>query len=416
VLLYPVILLILGVSLKNLQDYPSLLKPEHGHLKFHKPSYSTAPLRTPTLWSGVSILFLLCASAHSRTFAVCRAMKRRQSLPGSASAPDGEASSSGLGLGSGAGAGQRSGLQRLVQTHRWESATLLSACLTAGMMVPFGTIGYMSLLVIRPNVFEALPRDHAWFNVARALTLASVLLLLHENASYAKEAGRGALALLRKGVMALFGATAGGNTARRKRRNSGGHRRRESAHALAGAGDGSDSEQEHEPEEDGGDDEVEAGHGLGGAGLMSRVKLAEAMLAAGLIWGAVIALACTIRDLGEIAEIVGCFGAAILAFILPGPFSFPAHHLCTARADCASVTMTAVFHIVLFHLLKPRTIFLTTTSSPQIQSDVLLLNKERQLQRRLMGKRLGMDLGAFGVLLPLGIVGLARGIWAVTQG
>ena len=51
-----------------------------------------------------------------------------------------------------------------------------------------------------------------------------------------------------------------------------------------------------------------------------------------------------------------------------------------------------------------------------LQTDALLLSKERQLQRRLMGKRIGLDVGAFGLLLPVGVVGIARGVWAIANG
>lgn len=33
-----------------------------------------------------------------------------------------------------------------------------------------------------------------------------------------------------------------------------------------------------------------------------------------------------------------------------------------------------------------------------------------------MGKRIWMDLGTFGLLLPVGVVGMGRGIWAFATG
>ena len=82
----------------------------------------------------------------------------------------------------------------------------------------------------------------------------------------------------------------------------------------------------------------------------------------------------------------------------------------------SSLARSAIFHIILFHLCRPRTIVLTSTSSMSLQTDALLLSKERQLQKRLMGKRLGLDLVACGVLLPVGVIGIARGVWAIAVG
>ena len=79
------------------------------------------------------------------------------------------------------------------------------------------------------------------------------------------------------------------------------------------------------------------------------------------------------------------------------------------------VFAVALLFIILFHIRRPRTIFLTDASAPAIQQDTLLLQKEKQLQKKLMGKRIWIDLATFGLLLPAGIVGFARGIWALAQ-
>ncbi|GAA5901479.1 uncharacterized protein JCM6883_000224 [Sporobolomyces salmoneus] len=68
----------------------------------------------------------------------------------------------------------------------------------------------------------------------------------------------------------------------------------------------------------------------------------------------------------------------------------------------------ALTYLVLFHLLPPRSI-LTTSST----TDPLLLAKERQIQRRLGGRRLWTDVAVFGVLGPVGVVVVIRGIWAL---
>ncbi|GAA5926445.1 uncharacterized protein JCM15063_000278 [Sporobolomyces koalae] len=68
----------------------------------------------------------------------------------------------------------------------------------------------------------------------------------------------------------------------------------------------------------------------------------------------------------------------------------------------------ALTYLILFHLLPPRSI-LTTSST----TDPLLLAKERQIQRRLGGRRLWTDVAVFGGLGPVGVVVVVRGIWAL---
>lgn len=69
----------------------------------------------------------------------------------------------------------------------------------------------------------------------------------------------------------------------------------------------------------------------------------------------------------------------------------------------------ALFFLILFHLRRPRSIFVSDTSLPAFAGDALLLRKERAVQRRLSGRRVWMDVGVGLGLLPVGIVVLIRG-------
>lgn len=54
-------------------------------------------------------------------------------------------------------------------------------------------------------------------------------------------------------------------------------------------------------------------------------------------------------------------------------------------------------------------------TSSIVSQDTLLLKKERQLQRRLSGRRLFQDFGVFALLLPVGLTVLVRGVVAMVQ-
>ncbi|GAA5993953.1 hypothetical protein JCM11641_007596 [Rhodosporidiobolus odoratus] len=76
----------------------------------------------------------------------------------------------------------------------------------------------------------------------------------------------------------------------------------------------------------------------------------------------------------------------------------------------------ALAYLSLFHLRPPRTIFTSSPSSPHFSTDALLQRKERQVQRRLSGRRVWTDVGVFGLLGPVGVVLVARGVWALVSG
>ncbi|BGP43450.1 hypothetical protein JCM10449v2_007485 [Rhodotorula kratochvilovae] len=77
----------------------------------------------------------------------------------------------------------------------------------------------------------------------------------------------------------------------------------------------------------------------------------------------------------------------------------------------------ALAYLVLFHLRRPRSILLPSPlSSSQPAADALLARKERQMQRRLSGRRIWTDAGVFGLLGPVGVVLVGRGAVGLVKG
>jgi hypothetical protein len=417
VLLYPLILLVVGVSLKNLSDYPSLLKPRP-HLG--RPHWSSEPLHTPTLWSGVSVLFFACASNQQDTFVHYRSLRRAPSSTNPANDdlpsadPDDPSSSSASKQPS------TNTIAKLFNRHRWESVTILSSFFLGLLHVGFGLVGYLSLLRISPNVFSVLPRDHTWFNIARFLVLCTILPLLSKTMEPCRNAFNALLAVPRRCMSPYRGG--GKAPLRSSSSRNAGHSKRRSSSVFDYDTDEDDLSDEGDVYADNSTTTARGGRGACGS---TTAKNWETRLATLLSWGIVISLACVVRDLGGIAEVVGAVGSTWFGFILPGAsfssLSLPLSlflnslFLSLSSTDMRISSCPAAFFITLFHIRSPRTIFMTSTSSHTIQTDTLLLQKERQLQKRLMGRRLWMDLGTFGLLLPVGVVGFARGCWALAS-
>ncbi|GAA5929835.1 hypothetical protein JCM3775_006567 [Rhodotorula graminis] len=83
----------------------------------------------------------------------------------------------------------------------------------------------------------------------------------------------------------------------------------------------------------------------------------------------------------------------------------------------------AIAYLVLFHLRRPRSILLPPSTSPSASTDTsasttdaLLARKERQMQRRLSGRRVWTDAGVFGLLGPVGVLLVARGAVVLVGG
>ncbi|KAM0790314.1 hypothetical protein ACM66B_005615 [Microbotryomycetes sp. NB124-2] len=107
-------------------------------------------------------------------------------------------------------------------------------------------------------------------------------------------------------------------------------------------------------------------------------------------------LVCTWGETGQglvsVAEGAGCILSTMSAFLLP-----------------------SVFFIILFHLRRPRSIFVSDPADPAFAADALLMRKERQVQRKLSGRRIWQDLLVFGGLLPFSIIVLIRGCVALAN-
>jgi hypothetical protein len=304
VILYPLSLFILAISLKNLEDYPSLLKPNHGKInwRFSKPHFDTAPLHAPSLWTGVSILFLACCSSQGSTFDIYRSLRKR-AAPGSRYAKDAT-----LDMNPSAPPAD-SLLTRMVQRHRWELATSLAVIYTSLLYIFAGLVGYLNLLIITPNLMTALPINHAWFNVCRVLLLFTILPLLPDtNIRPVRLAIIGLLDVPRK----IYTA------ARSTLKNRGGHRTpvigrrrkpRGSAISIDGGGDSCSSSEDEEVNDD-----------LVPAGASRLARAWQARMALIVIWALVIVFACLgrgFRNIAAVAEVVGCVGVTWLSFIIP---------------------------------------------------------------------------------------------------
>ncbi|GAA5993215.1 hypothetical protein JCM10908_004511 [Rhodotorula pacifica] len=84
-------------------------------------------------------------------------------------------------------------------------------------------------------------------------------------------------------------------------------------------------------------------------------------------------------------------------------------------AGIGGCLVPALAYLVLFHLRRPRLILLSDPDAPQFSRDDLLQRKEREMQRRLSGRRIGTDLGVFGLLGPVGVVLVGRGLVALVR-
>lgn len=100
---------------------------------------------------------------------------------------------------------------------------------------------------------------------------------------------------------------------------------------------------------------------------------------------------------------------------------FPVRRLVRSYCHSANaLALAAIGYLILFHLRRPRLILLTPHLSSQPahphEPDSLLQRKEREMQRRLSGRRVWSDVAVFGVMGPVGIVLIGRGVVALVRG
>ncbi|GAA6021390.1 hypothetical protein JCM10207_002034 [Rhodosporidiobolus poonsookiae] len=133
-----------------------------------------------------------------------------------------------------------------------------------------------------------------------------------------------------------------------------------------------------------------------------------------LVWAATAALAWVVVAVpgpagaggGKTPREVGGHGTGLV---------YAAEWVGVVGAGVGGCVAPALAYLVLFHLRAPRSIFTSSPSSPLFSTDALLARKERQLQRRLSGRRLWTDAGVFGLLLPAGLTLVGRGAWALVR-
>lgn len=144
------------------------------------------------------------------------------------------------------------------------------------------------------------------------------------------------------------------------------------------------------------------GHGSGLVGLAEWSGVGIAGIGGCLVPGEFFSLSLYFRSRSDIVAV--WFPSEIRTHVDPRLESWPRTH---ARA--------ALAYLVLFHLRRPRLILVSDPDSPQFSNDDLLQRKEREMQRRLSGRRIGTDLGVFGVLGPVGVVLVVRGLVAMVR-
>lgn len=356
--LWPISLLIVGVRLKRLNaDDDGSIPAEPGH--------EVADPMGLTVWAGVSIV-VFALSAHQDCFKFLTSLARPPSTssrsPSMASRRD--------------DAGFRQG-----RRNQWPIAAGLGVGAAALIQLGWGLVGYLGVRYsdafggLEADIFASrgLPRRDGWLAVARMCALVATLGGL-------ESALEGAYARVRKLIDTVVVPSSS------DARSRGYARMMNAQDSLV----------------------IENKSWLDWRSATSRAA----------VWIAVAAIASrasmqgvTGEGMASVAEIAGTVGSCLFGYVTPG-----AQYLADVRTlKLTRGEVAAVYFIVLFHLRRPRSIFVTDPSAPSVQSDTLLMRKERQVQRRLSGRRLWQDVCVFGGLLPFGIIVLIRGCFAIAN-
>ncbi|KAK4688254.1 hypothetical protein P7C73_g1853, partial [Tremellales sp. Uapishka_1] len=144
------------------------------------------------------------------------------------------------------------------------------------------------------------------------------------------------------------------------------------------------------------------------------------------LWAVVLSITCLGGWVAEKIEILGLIAVLAVGWFLPCPSRSP-----SSPPSRLTDTLAALFFIITFHLRSPLAIVFPSAAAPppptnghnrtnslqDPSTDVLLARKERQLQKRRLGRRLWQDLIVYVGILPVGSVtilwslGRLIGVW-----
>ncbi|ORY59013.1 hypothetical protein BCR35DRAFT_309333 [Leucosporidium creatinivorum] len=356
-LLWPLSLLILAVRLKQLNI-------EHPHpgsaLSTRDLTFPPAPQPPAehgsageamglSIWGGIAIV-VFSLSCHHDAFKFFGSLARPPST-----APRRRTS-----LAPGEEPTSSSSTATEGRRNQWPLACAMGVFGATIIQLGWGLVGYLGL----PNggregnllASPSLPRGDGWLILVRCLILLAVVAQIEGNLS-------SAYVRMGKAIELVVGKSSGGEGEARERRRS-------SYVRVAGGQDAEGAKQ-----------------GWDWRSGFARVA----------VWSIVVALSVLVCSWGEsgeglvsVAEVGGAVLSSLTGFLVP-----------------------SLFFIALFHLRRPRSIFISDPSLPAFASDTLLLRKEREVQRRLSGRRIWQDVLVFGGLLPFGTVTLVRGCIAL---
>jgi hypothetical protein len=311
-----------------------------------------------SIWGGLSII-IFALSSHHDTFKYLNALSHTRGKPTESS----DISST-----------VRNALSI---KNQWPLAAAIGTVGVLLLHLGFGLVGYLGIKGggREANLLtsKSLPKDDNWLNFARLLILIAVLISIEVSLESAYDRIRKFLdfATGSEPNETMMNLSTGGasNTGRLSNSYTPLHRVRNASNNTLVDGIGGESRR------------------WDWRNYLSRIIVWSSITALGM-------LLCSQGSQGEglasLAEIVGCIGGGLTCFLAP-----------------------AICFIALFHLRRPRSIFITDPSSPTFVSDQILVRKEREVQRRLSGRRIWIDLLLFTLLLPFGVITLVRGCAAM---
>lgn len=383
--MWPIALLILGVRLKTL-NVESLSDVVHIVITAEEERREAMGL---SISAGLSIL-IFSLSSHYDAFRYITSLARPVGRIPTPATPTTSASPL-------TSTSTRNSDKSQAKRNQWPLAAGVGVGLSMLIHLGWGLVGYLGVKGggREANLFAAaaLPLDDNWISFVKLLVLVAILSGIEGNldASYGR-----IIKLLSLTGVEIIGGTMGlrGSTSSYAPLNY--------AAEANGIASGGGAEEE--------------GRNRSSSSSSSRQWDWKAFVARLSVWSLIAGIGMIVCAQGEngegvasVAEIVGCIGGSLMAFLGPCS-SFSAFVLPYLRQLIISwAQYTALFFIALFHLRRPRSIFIADPSAPAFVEDALLVRKEREVQRRLSGRRLYIDALVFGGLLPFGTIALVRG-------